>query len=311
MLHPFVLYKMASSELDALLKAIAIEDVILLNKQLGQGAYGRVFTVKYRGEVYAAKEIHPILIEKAPPVEKKTIVHNFIKECHQCSLMQHPNIVRFFGVYYSSRNSDLPIMVMELMNESLTSFVKNNQSKIPVTSKLSILYDVSLGLNYLHTNTPVIIHRDLSPNNVMLTSELVAKIGDLGVAKVVHWQADSRQTRIRLTMAPGTEDFMPPETFEDNPVYSTAVDVFSFAGIALHVFAEEWPRPGGQKRRDPVTRKLVPVTEAERRQEYFDKIPKGVDNLKQLLEQCLDDVPEGRPPVQEISNLIDKLKVII
>ena len=78
MLHPFVLYKMASSELDALLKAIAIEDVILLNKQLGQGAYGRVFTVKYRGEVYAAKEIHPILIEKAPPVEKKTIVHNFI-----------------------------------------------------------------------------------------------------------------------------------------------------------------------------------------------------------------------------------------
>ena len=298
---------MASSKVEDLLKALKIEGVVSLNKQLGQGAYGRVFTVKYRGEVCAAKEIHPILIEKAPPVEKKTIVHNFIKECHQCSLMQHPSIVRFLGVYYSSRNSDLPIMVMELMNESLTSFVKNNQSKIPVTSKLSILYDVSLGLNYLHTNTPVIIHRDLSPNNVMLTSELVAKIGDLGVAKVV--QADSRQTRSSLTMAPGTEDFMPPETFEDNPVYSTAVDVFSFAGIALHVFAEEWPRPGGQKRRDPVTRKLVPVTEAERRQEYFDKIPKGVVNLKQLFEQCLDDEPEGRPPVQEICMMINTLKV--
>lgn len=298
---------MASSKVEDLLKALKIEGVVSLNKQLGQGAYGRVFTVKYRGEVCAAKEIHPILIEKSPPVEKKTIVHSFIKECHQCSLTQHPNIVRFLGVYYSSRKSDLPIMVMELMNESLTSFVKNNQSKIPVTSKLSILYDVSLGLSYLHTNTPVIIHRDLSPNNVMLTSELVAKIGDLGVAKVV--QADSRQTRIRLTMAPGTEDFMPPETFEDNPVYSTAVDVFSFAGIALHVFAEEWPRPGGQKRRDPVTRKLLPVTEAERRQEYFDKIPKGVVNLKQLFEQCLDDEPEGRPPVQEICMIINTLKV--
>ena len=296
---------MASS--DVFLQALKIEGVVLLNKQLGQGAYGRVFTVKYRGEVCAAKEIHPILIETTPPVEKKTIVDNFIKECHQCSLIQHPNIVRFLGVYYSSRNSDLPIMVMELMNESLTSFVKNNQSKIPVTNKLSILYDVSFGLSYLHTNTPVIIHRDLSPNNVMLTSELVAKIGDLGVAKVI--QADSRQTRSRLTLAPGTEDFMPPETFEDDPVCSTAIDVFSFAGIALHVFAEEWPRPGGQKRRDPITRKLLPVTEAERRQEYLDKIPKGVIKLKQLFEQCLDDEPEGRPPVQEICRMINALKV--
>ena len=139
-------------------------------------------------------------------------------------------------------------------------------------------------------------------NNVMLTSKLVAKIGDLGVAKVIR--ADSRQTRSRLTTAPGTVDFMPPEALEANPVYDTAVDVFSLAVIALHLFAEEWPTPSGQKRRDPVTKKLVALTEVERRQQYLDKIPESVSILKQLVERCLDDDPGERPPVGEVSEMI-------
>ena len=49
---------------------------------------------------------------------------------------------------------------------------------------------------------------------------------------------------------------MPPEALvDDNPVYGTAMDVFSFGGIALHVFSEEWPTPTGQKMIDPVSKK--------------------------------------------------------
>ena len=298
---------MTSEDVSALLKDAKIEGVVLIDKELGRGAYGRVFTVEYCGLVCAAKEIHPILIEGVSPAEKKTIIDNFIRECHHCSVIRHPNIVKFLGVYYSSKKTDLPIMVMELMNASLASFVKNNQSKIPVKTKMSILYDVSLGLSYLHARKPVVIHRDLSPNNVMLTSQPVAKIGDLGVAKVIR--ADSRQTRSKLTTAPGTVDFMPPETLEANPVYGTAVDVFSYAGIGLHVFAEEWPTPCGLKRRDPVTKKLMALTEAERRKEYLDKIPEGASVLKELFVRCLDDEPDERPPIQEVSEMIETLKV--
>ena len=298
---------MASEDVDALLRDVTINGVLLLDKELGRGAYGRVFTVEYCGLVCAAKEIHPILIEGVSPAEKLTIVNNFIRECRHCSVIRHPNIVQFLGVCYFSKKYDLPVMVMELMNTSLASFVRNNQSNIPIKTKLSILYDVSLGLSYLHTRRPVVIHRDLSPNNVMLTSQLVAKIGDLGVAKVIH--ADNRQTRSRLTTAPGTVDFMPPETLEANPVYGTAVDVFSYAGIALHVFAEEWPTPCGQKRRVPVTKKLIALTEAERRQKYLDKIPEGASILKESIMRCLDDDPEERPPIQEISETIEAVKV--
>ena len=156
---------MASQDVSALLKDVTIEGVVPIDKELGRGAYGRVFTVKYSGLVCAAKEIHPrihpILIEGVSPAERKTIVDNFIRECHHCSVIRHPNIVQFLGVYYSSKKSELPIMVMELMNTSLTSFVKNNQSRIPMNTKMSILHNVALGLSYLHARKPVVIHRDL------------------------------------------------------------------------------------------------------------------------------------------------------
>ena len=223
------------------LKDVTLSGTMSVGKELGRGAYGKVYSVRYRENTFAAKEIHPLLIEGVNPEDREAIKNDFVKECLRCSAMHHPNVVEFVGVYYPNQ-SGIPIMVMELMETSLASFVKNNKSNIAIKTKISILFDVSCGLTFLHTRKPPVIHRDLSPNNVMLTSKLVAKIGDLGVAKVIR--ADRTQTKSRLTTAPGTADFMPPETFVADPVYGFPVDVFSFAGIALHVFSEEWPSPG-------------------------------------------------------------------
>ena len=139
-------------------------------------------------------------------------------------------------------------MVMELMDTSLTSFIKDNQLKIAMELKVSLLHNVSLGLSYLYSHHPAVIHRDLSSNNVLLSKgHRIAKISDLGTAKMVR--ADSKQTKSKLTTAPGTVHFMPPEALEeDDPVYGTPVDVFSFAGVILHIFSEEWPKPTSQVR---------------------------------------------------------------
>ena len=51
-----------------------------------------------------------------------------------------------------------------------------------------------------------------------------------------------------------------------------ALDVFSFGGIALHLFSEEWPTPSGPKKRDPTTNKLVALSEAKRRQQHLDSM---------------------------------------
>jgi len=293
------------------LKDFTLKGVVPLNQELGRGAYGSVFTVKYNGVVYAAKKIHSILThEDVSLAEREAIKSDFIQECICCSGIRHPNIVKFLGVYYPESVSCLPVMVMELMHVSLTKFVQNNKSNIAFGKKVSILYDISFGLSFLHNRKPPILHRDLSPNNIMLTSKLVAKIGDLGVAKVVR--ADSRQTRdkLKLTRAvPGTPDFMPPEVLEVNSLYGTPIDVFSFGGIALYVFSEEWPTPSALKQKDPVNKKMVTLTEAERRQKYLDKMTNEAAELRKMVEQCLDDDPDERPPIQEVSTIIEPLRV--
>ena len=303
---------MASKDLNDQLKDLTLENVISNKKELGRGAYRKVFTVEYLGLSCAAKEIHSLLLDGVSPEDKKAIKDGFIRECYHSSLIRHPNIVQFMGVYYakpSDPRSDLPIMVMELMDTSLTSFIENNQSNITIDTKLSILHDVSLGLTYLHGRHPVVIHRDLSSNNVLLSKgHFVAKISDLGTAKMIR--ADSKQTKSRLTTAPGTLHFMPPEALdEEDPIYGTPVDVFSFAAVSLHLFSEKWPTPSSHVKRDPKTKKMVTLSEVERRQQYLNTMTVEAAVFKEMVVRCLDVDPDQRPPIQEVSKMIKSLKV--
>ena len=300
--------KMASiDDITAALQNLTLTNVTPLDQELGRGAYGKVFTVKYCENTYAAKEIHSLLLEAANPEEKRKMKNTFLRECYHCSLLSHPNIVRFIGVYYPERSSLFPVMMMELMGESLTHYVK--KPNINMKMKASILYDVAFGLNYLHNYNPPIIHRDLSPNNVLMSRDLVAKVSDLGVAKVVR--ADSTATQTMLTKAPGTVDFMPPESFEEIPNYDTSLDIFSYAGIVLHVVNQEWPTPTNQISTDRKTGKLTALSEVERRQVHLDKMEGGAEALKPLVKACLHNLPLKRPTIGVVFRLLEPLKVSI
>ena len=294
-------------DITATLQDLTLTDVTPLDRELGRGAYGRVFTVKYRENIYAAKEIHALLLEVANSEEKRHIKNTFLRECYHCSLLIHPNIVRFIGVYYDpERNSLFPVMMMELMDESLTHYVK--KPNISMKMKASILYDVAFGLHYLHSHNPPIIHRDLSPNNVLMSRDSVAKISDLGVAKVVR--ADSRATQTRLTKVPGTADFMPPESFGEMPNYDTSLDIFSYAGIVLHVVNQEWPSSTSQVHQDPKTGKLTALSEVERRQAHLDKMEGEAQlALKPLVKACLHNLPSNRPTITAVLKLLGLLNV--
>ena len=76
----------------------------------------------------------------------------------------------------------VPSLVMERLHCSLTSLLENNPV-VSIATKISIIKDVALGLRYLHTRNPPIIHRDLSSNNVLLSKGMEGKIGDLHCKK--------------------------------------------------------------------------------------------------------------------------------
>jgi len=144
----------------------------------------------------------------------------------------------------------------------------------------------------------------LSSNNILLTASLRAKISDLGVAKVIR--PDHKNS---LTKIPGTIDFMPPEAMSDMlSEYGTALDVFSFGAVMLHVAIQEWPTPLAIKMYDKQKRKPTALTEVERRQPYLNKITGVTSDLKPLIISCLDDDPSIRPSIVDLSETIKEAK---
>ena len=149
-----------------------------------------MYVVEHQGSRCTAKEIHSRILEGSSTEKWKKIKDHFIRECYRSSLLRHPNVVQIMGIFDSpaKADSDLPIMVMELMDTDITSsFIERNQSKITMETKLCVLYDISLGLSYLHGRNPPVIQGHLSSNNVLLnSSKLVAKISGLVIAKMLR-----------------------------------------------------------------------------------------------------------------------------
>ena len=269
----------------------------VVGKEIGRGAYSRVFIVKYGFELCAAKAIHSFLVEG---VEQQLIRERFLQHC---SVLNHRNIVRFVDINF---NMNSTVMIMELMDWNLYDHIKDLPEHKCFRSSRYILQDVAEGLVYLHKQKPAVFHGDLSPRNILLETHdgeaIVAKIGDLGVAKII--KADSKATQSMLTQVPGSVDFMPPESFGDSPVYGTPTDTFSYGCIMLFVFSHEWPTPSVKAKFDPVTKKNVTYSEVERRQQYLNKITFEARRLEKTIKSCLSDNPSERPTMAAVAKAV-------
>lgn len=184
--------------------------------------------VKVNGMEFAAKIIHSCLIEV-----NSVVVDNYIRECKIISALSNANIVRFVGLCRLPKESKLPLLVMELMDHNLHSYLLDEiNMNIPLHLRQSILTDVAKGLNYLHTLSDPIIHRDLTAMNVLLNSALVAKISDFGNSQFLPNDFNPK----KLSKMPGAADYMPPEANGDE--YTTKLDIFSFGHLALFTLTQ-------------------------------------------------------------------------
>ena len=290
--------------LDPLENIEELIEVVDLEEEIGKGAYGVVKKVSLHGTICAAKDIHALLIYYASDEELERTRKNFLEECIKCSKLFHPNIVQFLGIHYSSKQAKLPWLVMELLDCSLTGFVKKyDKETISAFVKARIFCDTSLGLQFLHGRN--IIHRDLTSNNILLTKHLTAKIADLGVAKLVDPDGSKSHT-----VAPGTQCFLPPDVFSGSTKthYGKSVDVFSLGCVMIHVTTHEWPAPLPETQYNPKLKRKVALSEVERRETYLSQIQESPE-LKVLIENCLHDDPEMRPNISKMVDDLEKLRL--
>lgn len=276
-----------------------IPNVQFTGKKIGSGAYGTVLEVEVDGVIYAGKKIHDSLINFGV----HNIAKRYAKECRLLSNLRHPNVVQFIGVCFYQHDR-LPILVMEYLASDLHDTLAKI-GDIPLFVKTSILHDVTRGLVYLHCQNPPIIHRDLTARNVLLNSAMVAKIADFGVSRRIVGGHISFGP-IALTRVPGSDVYMPPEAFDENPTYDAKLDMFSFGHLSLYTLTQADPVPLHPKN---VSRKAANF-EIERRRPFLSLLSDqlGKDHpLVSMTTHCLSDKPKVRPTAKEVLQLFNEL----
>ena len=260
------------------------------------GSYASVVDLDWHGTGCAGKMLHEIFFETyGKKYGMERMLSKFCQEIELLSRMKHPNIVQFFGIHYSA-TSCLPVLVMESLQCSLTGFLETHEKgSLDEAMELSILLDVSKGLVYLH-EVQQVAHRDLSSNNILLTTHMNAKIADLGSARILD-EPGGWNIKTSLTMQPGTQDFMPPEALQKPPRYTVSVDVFSFGCVIIHLCTHQWPKPVGKT----FDGKLI--SEYERRKEIISIMGES-HFLLSLIKWCLEDEDSSNKRIRPTSKVV-------
>ena len=280
------------------------------SESLGSGSYGGVCKAKCDGLLCAAKIMHPTLFDLRDP-GTASYLRKFREECHLLSLARHPNVVQYLATYYDP-DTRLPVLLMELCDESLTAFLERSPGPLSYHVQLNICLDIALALVYLHSNG--LIHRDLTGNNVLVIAGTRAKITDFGMSKL----ATGNPRMTALTLCPGNLLYMSPEALDEAKSYTAKLDIFSFGVIVIQILTRQFPNPTDRFRtvqasqneededdEEDEVRPLVPET--ERRQAHLQLIP-DTHSLKPLALQCLRKKERSRPSALQLSESLSELK---
>ena len=234
-------------------------------------------------------------------------MERFQQECAFLESIRHPNIVQYLGVTRDPE-SRLPVLLMELLDESLTNMLERSQQSLAYYVQVDICHDIALAVAYLHSND--IIHRDLSSNNVLMITGRRAKVTDFGMSKLAG--ATPSRSMTPLTICPGAQVYMPPEALREPPRYTKKLDCFSEGVIMIQVCTRLWPEPGPCTQlvpdsRHPTGMTEIPILETDRRKNHIDKI-NPTHRLLLLAMDCLSYEENKRPSSEELCRRLADLK---
>ena len=271
---------------------------------LGSGSFGSVVELVSAGETVAGKVFKNISHSHMRPVLDKL--------CGELILMtqlNHAHIVQCKGVCFLV-DQPLPVLLMERLMTSLHSYLLDpTHATLAITTKASFLCDVASGLAYLHNScTQVIIHRDLTAKNVLLDSELRAKIADFGNSRIMD--LDPEASPETFTSLPGTLEYMPPEAEGGSVMYDPSLDLFSFGHLALFTALQTPLQPILPRSYSDATGKMHVRSEIRRRQQFVDSASQlfgEKHSLVLLIKQCLHYHPAQRPRTEDLNTKMQKI----
>jgi len=197
-------------------------------QKIAEGGMGSIYKGRNRqtGEIVAIKIMPPHM------ASNEILLKRFEQEFRAASRLAHPNIVR--AIDYGDNNG-MPFLVMEFVDgESLGQKIER-EGRMPEAEAIKLIAQVAQGLHRAHKLK--LVHRDVKPDNILLTKDGQAKLADLGLVK--EMQTDLNLTRTGRGL--GTPHFMAPEQFRDAKKADERCDIYSLGATLYQMVTGELP----------------------------------------------------------------------
>uniref|UniRef100_A0ACD5Y5X1 Uncharacterized protein n=1 Tax=Avena sativa TaxID=4498 RepID=A0ACD5Y5X1_AVESA len=221
---------------DDILKAT---DGFSLANLVGRGAFGTVYKATMN------LETPTIVAVKVLDLQKQAGSKTFLTECKALRNIRHRNLVKVLSSCSSidHNGTDFKALIFEFMpNGSLETWLHPTActarafEALSLTQRMDIAIDVATALDYLHHHgTMPIVHCDLKPSNVLLDGEMIARVGDFGLAKFLVPQDSMVSHSATSTGIRGTIGYIPPE-YGMGAQASVQGDLYSYGILLLEIF---------------------------------------------------------------------------
>lgn len=265
---------------------------------LGKGSFGSVILGSWRGKRVAVKILnkrHSSSVSKDISGATKA-VDTVANELNAKDLV-HDHVVRIYGVYPDPEMNS--VIIMEYVGKSnLQTLLDSQPHMIDSEFTQRCLINISSALKFIHSKG--ILHMDVKPSNVFVTSSGVCKLGDFGCSRKVDCTKPNSDVENNLLV--GTSGYQAPEYLQDKRP-TEKCDVYSFGVMMWQILNKEYPF----KNCHPHS-VLFLVVSQHKRPENEQKASNVGEEYKTLYKRCWAQKPNARPSMETVNDILVGLK---